>query len=361
MTWHEIRSTRAARPGYAKTGGRANVYGASLEQAEQLMSAAAGVGAATRPILLFYGLSQLTRAIAAASPRVPNSEYGIQGHGAKVSQMPTLLSEFPLTKVHGESGRRTSLASLGLALGCCTFERERTLEDLTKRLPIGDAIMSFGDVEPPPLSLRIERGNGVVLPFGGPGPGSARVEVGPFPRGWCPNSGATPLDVPLSDEVCVAAGLAPASTPREIFSERIGHYPGLSGWAFQESATGTVPVVRHDHAAGRIAVALMLPIVEGEHSLVIPQRVAPDLHGLRIAYPAMDDCGKPDHPLALWWAVLFSLSLLARYYPEQWTRLLNVDASEHATMIESVLEAAFQEVPRLAIDVLRGPDMTPDG
>jgi YaaC-like Protein len=46
---------------------RRHVFTAALEQGQQFMEAAAVTGYATRPVLAFYGLSQLGRSIAAAS------------------------------------------------------------------------------------------------------------------------------------------------------------------------------------------------------------------------------------------------------------------------------------------------------
>src|SRR5271165_1685858 len=57
--WSRLRTTRAARPGNAAaTDGRRRTYGAAMEQFEELMRAAEQVGAATRPLLLYYALSQ---------------------------------------------------------------------------------------------------------------------------------------------------------------------------------------------------------------------------------------------------------------------------------------------------------------
>ena len=44
------------------------MFRASLEQCEQFLAAAEGAGYATRPVHLFYALSQGSRALVAASP-----------------------------------------------------------------------------------------------------------------------------------------------------------------------------------------------------------------------------------------------------------------------------------------------------
>jgi hypothetical protein len=56
-----LRSLRALRhdpPGYAKQGARRATFQSALEQCEQFLGAASDTGYATRPVQLFYALSQ---------------------------------------------------------------------------------------------------------------------------------------------------------------------------------------------------------------------------------------------------------------------------------------------------------------
>lgn len=53
------------------------------------------------------------------------------------------------------------------------------------------------------------------------------------------------------------------------------------------------------------------------------------------------------HPLMIWWAILYTLSMLARYHPEAWTAVTDVDTSSHAVPIEYLLDAAQSAVPDL--------------
>jgi hypothetical protein len=62
-----LRGTRASPPGMAAGDvERRHVYGAALQQAEDLFEAAAAVGPLARPLPLFYAVSQAGRAITAA-------------------------------------------------------------------------------------------------------------------------------------------------------------------------------------------------------------------------------------------------------------------------------------------------------
>ncbi|MDC7341274.1 YaaC family protein [Streptomyces lydicus] len=51
------------------------------------------------------------------------------------------------------------------------------------------------------------------------------------------------------------------------------------------------------------------------------------------------------HPLMAWWAVLYALSMLARYQPAVWGTLISVDNSQHAVPIERLLNAPSTTCP----------------
>ena len=73
-----LRGTRAQPPARAADDEyRRALYGAGLEQFEQLLRAAEVVNVSARPLLLFYALSQAGRAIVAARGEDPD----IDGHG----------------------------------------------------------------------------------------------------------------------------------------------------------------------------------------------------------------------------------------------------------------------------------------
>ena len=65
------------------------------------------------------------------------------------------------------------------------------------------------------------------------------------------------------------------------------------------------------------------------------------------AVPTVAGNSKPQHPLIAWWTLLFGFSMVARYHPETWVDLLNVDLSGQAVPIEILLDRAVVEVPKL--------------
>ena len=58
------------------------------------------------------------------------------------------------------------------------------------------------------------------------------------------------------------------------------------------------------------------------------------------------------HPLMVWWQVLYALSMLTRYEPARWTKMIDVDSSAHAVAIEYVLDTALAAVPDLLDEAL---------
>ena len=95
-----LRSLRALRfdpPGYAKKGARRSTFQSALEQCEQFLTAAREAGYATRPVQLFYALSQAGRAVVTASPRIGNQEWQVHGHGLTASTSGALVSDVTVT------------------------------------------------------------------------------------------------------------------------------------------------------------------------------------------------------------------------------------------------------------------------
>lgn len=52
-------------------------------------------------------------------------------------------------------------------------------------------------------------------------------------------------------------------------------------------------------------------------------------------------------------AVLYTLSMLARYQPAEWSTCIDIDRSEHANAVEHLLLQARTRVPELVLAVLK--------
>ena len=69
--------------------------------------------------------------------------------------------------------------------------------------------------------------------------------------------------------------------------------------------------------------------------------------GDEIILPAAPGENREFHPVMVWWAILFTMSMLTRYRPKIWTDIVNVDTSAYAVPTEFVLDAALDSVPDL--------------
>jgi hypothetical protein len=78
--WRYIRASRANPPGYAGKGQRKAVYAAAMKQAQQLFTSSDSVGYEIKPMLLYYGLNQAVRGLAAMG-MMPKEPWTFSNHG----------------------------------------------------------------------------------------------------------------------------------------------------------------------------------------------------------------------------------------------------------------------------------------
>src|SRR5437016_4640345 len=76
--WDWLRMTRSNLPGLAaRDSDRAGLYQAALQQFEELMRAAESCGPASRPLPLFYALTQAGRAVVAVRGGPAHKTHGL--------------------------------------------------------------------------------------------------------------------------------------------------------------------------------------------------------------------------------------------------------------------------------------------
>jgi YaaC-like Protein len=73
----------------------------------------------------------------------------------------------------------------------------------------------------------------------------------------------------------------------------------------------------------------------------------------RYIFPSIGGDAQALHPLLAWWAILFALSMLARYQPDTWTDCLDVDKSPYAVPLETLLDQALGTCPELLLHAIR--------
>jgi hypothetical protein len=67
----------------------------------------------------------------------------------------------------------------------------------------------------------------------------------------------------------------------------------------------------------------------------------------RVLMPAVEGEVATLHPLMMWWALLYPLSILSRYEPATWNALIDLDKSPSAVHLEALMEEALDAVPAL--------------
>ena len=314
--WRNTRRLRAEPPGLAgKDKGRRKVFAAALQQAEELHAAAIHAGFTSRPLPLFYALSQAGRAIAAV--RVEGSDWQPSSHGLEAK----FDSNNVLTARVSSSGRG-AFQTVSAATNSPDLDGDLTLGALLATLP--EVSGAVGPHVEEPVALRLERE--YESTFGEyaklvPPHGSLAIYCGPE------------ASLPLGDRQQAAM---------EILLEP---FQRAEGWVIQPGI---------HYCRGRPAIALTWPLEEaggrrGYKALeVVATPVGQDFY-LR---PTLGEGGGEIGLLMTWWAILLLLSSLARYEPARWQAALDVDQRDAAVLLEEVLDLAQERVPELVLEAL---------
>jgi hypothetical protein len=105
-----IRATRASPPGHARDDEeRRRVYGAALAQFDELIAAASMVGPASRPLPLFYALSQAGRAVAAAHAE---GAWRLREHGLSAPELDPAPLDIEVKRTAGASNEGRAVDSV---------------------------------------------------------------------------------------------------------------------------------------------------------------------------------------------------------------------------------------------------------
>lgn len=327
LSWGMLREMRSHPPAMATKPDRRRVFSAALEQSEQLFSAAASVGVATKPILCFYGLSQAGRAIAAAHG---DSAWRLRGHGITMlnesSSSPSVAALVVRSHDGGSFGKMVQI------LGSSSLPYPARLGDLWPLL-VGTRHPVPGGSDDRPLTLSLhglDDPSEISMARVGNLPGRFAAAVVPQPA-------------------FVSSLGADYSPQAEALDRYLSRYPTLSPRV--PFTANSRPIGMHLDGDGTCSVVFRWVSSPGDEGQV------PDPAGIRVGdgwlvYPALDAGGRPVHPLVLWWAVLFGLSMLARYEPERWDAITDVNTSADAVPTEHLLREALVAVPALVLQAL---------
>ena len=323
--WDHVRLTRLEPPGAAKTGGRAALYRAALQQSEDLMRAAEATGRAARPLPLFYSLSQAGKAIEACYGVEESKRHGLTLFGA--IRGPLLETKIAAVKPEGR------FQSVSRCLKSQEPSKEPTLGDLLASLPELASHLPVDTQRPRPLHVHIVE---PLLPYTQVLPDVVNVHI---------EFDGEPENI---------------DTALKILLE---HYPDVTG-RINVAPEGGRDVVGMGLSSS--AMPFLLNVVEPTNSARDPNRISfltpyrshSFEWGFQWGYslrPAVVDVAGERVPnlLMTWWLVLFGLSMFARYHPREWVEALNVDSSLVAVLLDRCMSEAMDRVPTLVLDAIR--------
>ncbi|WP_146754690.1 YaaC family protein [Micromonospora noduli] len=323
-----LRSLRHDPPGWARKGERKLVFGSALEQAEQLFAAARVVTPATSPLLLFYGLSQAGRAVAASATGKENANrWRLAGHGV-TNEQPTGLNAATIAALkvrNQESGAFTQVADI---LNAASLPDPVSLGNLWCLLPESGRfpLPGMGDARPIDISLTSYETSG----------DSTVTATVPVPVGL----------INRADMVPDFSGLgANWDEKRAGIRDFLAQFPSLQGWQFTSEAGQPIEVRGYGAEITQVNIQWDKPAeLEAKDALL---RHATGYRGAHLAFPAIGTDPRAPHPFLLWWAILYVLSKLARYEPSTWASLTSISSSSAAAPIEHVLRESMAILPEL--------------
>lgn len=309
-----VQALRAEPPGMAADDpDRRRVFGAALQQFDELLTAAGTVGPASAPLPLFYALSQAGRAIA-ASHCSDSSRWDFKGHGLSIAEDREQIGR-TLVRPNPGNDRRDAFSVVADSTGSEVLDGPVELRALWASIPHMHRVEGLGADSPDAIHLE------------------------PRARAFAPHIADDSIAMMRTEDVELPEGEREAA-----LAERLANYPAADG----HRVVGDMPTNQFfmvefpaglgDHTGRRLG-EIGEPYL-GELDLYLRPSLGP---GRRV--PSV---------LMTWWAVLLALSQLARYVPAAWTAALDRDSSVLAIPIESGLRRARRLMPRLVLHALTG-------
>ena len=347
--WRRLRALRPSPPEYAARGARRDIFSAALEQSEQFFRAADTVGYETKPVMLYYGLSQASQAILAAKrdPRADKRPATSHGTDCPNRNQITAVGDLEVCESRGSGGGAPTGGAfqlLAAVLGSPTLPGCVALRQLVISLPEGVEVPPTGTAEMCGAAV-LERHDGQDL--------------------WQQFTETTGRVAKLAHLPLRLAATDVADVEREV----VERYPALRDFH----------VIADHHQCPEIPHAVVLleppglrlslsyhrggrPLTHDEMRGMMrfgPRSYA-DVSGRQLwISPALPGNTGPLHPLLTWYAVLFGLSELARYQPTKWAQAIDVNRSADATALEHLMDSAHLACVNLifALFAIEAPSM----
>jgi hypothetical protein len=347
MISYLLRAHRADPGGLTKNDEhRRALATASLQQFEDLLTAARAIGPEARPLPLFYALSQAGRAILAIrSPDDADVAATGDVHGLSTGRAPSQPEAYGilLTKERPRAtgSQRPHFQRVAAAVGSPTLATEVELGALLASLPEMTDYWPWDDW---PIAASVEHFNNTSDP---------NDEDGLLMVIAIDKDAATSLEEieTLADRYPLIASFRP-----EPYN---GHAPNPPRYYTVRTPLG--------HEA--VQIVLHLPHRDAAKALAefAPQYRWIGRHWMR---PSFDGKTPAPSPLMTWWLVLHALSNLARYQPVAWAAATDLNRSPTAMALDRSLDLALEAIPHLLLEAIvnepgepmllpAGPDSTP--
>jgi len=265
---------------------------------------------------LYYGLAQAGMAIAAAYSPDP---WSFSSHGLKLNNRNSPLAAMTIVP-DGDGG----FQKVATATGSPVIMRPVSLGALWASIPdLSRAGALPGSDHPAPLRV------------------IARESV------------------PGTPQACLVLPADVAETPSELLLGALRKvktlYPGGGDWGIPQEQHAVIPVSGPDRhwqvtvrwsAAGEVAAAKLPDFFD---SVAPAYRYRDE----RYFWPQIGG-STPPSPLMTWWLLLYSFSILGRYEPRRWVKMLAPGKSDTAALLRFMLNEALVAVPQLVLGALDG-------
>ncbi len=303
---------RGPPPRRAAADPRRSTYTAALAQFEELLAAGRTATSASRPLPLFYAMSQAGRAISAARSA---ERWRLRLHGLGA---PELTPDVLDVRVHRtpakgpDDDQVDSFTGVGLATGTQAFAEVATLGEMWRAIPQAAELLPSSKL-PTPLLLVPDVPEGPLVPW-------QRVE---------------------------GTVVGYDGEPDDFLGHISSHFPSAAGVRIIQPQGIAHALAFSEHGYGlRVWWQAHSPDVEGHVRTLT--RIGKG-HGFEPRWLRPSVGGAAPSELLSWWALLFGLSMLARYEPAGWMKALTLDASVLAAPLQELLGQALERVPDLVL------------
>lgn len=331
--WLELRRLRAQPPGPVADTDYL-LFRAALEQAESYHRAASTSGPSTSPVLLYYQMVQVAKAVQLAGgvPRESLSRF----HGLKEPDHPVPLFE---REVVAEGGAQTHFKAIQRALG---------EEPVNLRTTIGALVAGNPDAHS--LFPSLTNGRPVTI----------TRDYAPLPF----ETPAPPVRLRLQVEYA-----GPYRSVEET-NALLGGIPCREGWTAHTQAEDDNPIMLAlmTNMRERHYRRVSWPVQQDAY-LVMGQPTMQEVHGWAasgtnfsyngpVQVSPLAPTGAKWSRLTWWWPLLHALGHIARYEPDTWATAIDLDHGSSGADLHALLDRAWKTLPAISVWAIKQAQAT---